>query len=277
MMFEIFTVFVPAFQVVRHRLLIKKATDTNAKWETSSQMTLRVSNSAECKKGLSNTYSLAEKGQSLQSMDDCLPDRLLTMPALEHVLSENPGPLQHFSAFCDFSGENVAFLTRLSEWSATYPPSPDGAQMLDAYNGALHLYIDFISPRDAEFPLNLSSADLKSIQRVFEKPARIICGDCRVDPATPFNFEPEAANSSLWSMVRYTGPIPPGFGPDVFDKIQSHVKYLVFTNTWPKFVEHLQRRRRSSESERSNLTSASSKTLVSRVSSTVSGLLRPFR
>ncbi|KAK5073254.1 hypothetical protein LTR64_000334 [Lithohypha guttulata] len=31
-------------------------------------------------------------------------------------------------------------------------------------------------------------------------------------------------------------PIPDGFGPDVFDRAEDSIKYMVLTNTWPKFV-----------------------------------------
>lgn len=32
-------------------------------------------------------------------------------------------------------------------------------------------------------------------------------------------------------------PIPGGFGPDVFDRAEESIKYMVLTNTWPKFVK----------------------------------------
>ena len=81
-MFEIFTVFVPVFQVIRLRILSKKAKDTNSRWETGSQTTtLRSSTSAEWQK--TSSVSLVEKGQSLDYLDEKLGDRLLTMAALD--------------------------------------------------------------------------------------------------------------------------------------------------------------------------------------------------
>lgn len=32
-------------------------------------------------------------------------------------------------------------------------------------------------------------------------------------------------------------PIPSGFGPDVFERAEESIKYMVLTNTWPKFVK----------------------------------------
>lgn len=31
-------------------------------------------------------------------------------------------------------------------------------------------------------------------------------------------------------------PIPCGFGPNIFDRAEESIKYMVLTNTWPKFV-----------------------------------------
>lgn len=31
-------------------------------------------------------------------------------------------------------------------------------------------------------------------------------------------------------------PVPCGFGPEVFDRAEESIKYMVLTNTWPKFV-----------------------------------------
>jgi len=33
-----------------------------------------------------------------------------------------------------------------------------------------------------------------------------------------------------------TNSIPEGFGPGVFDRAEKSVKYLVFTNTWVRYV-----------------------------------------
>lgn len=95
------------------------------------------------------------------------------MTALTRVLSENPAPLQDFSARHDLSREDVTFLTRLAKWKDFYPV----AERKQACDAALRLYIDFISPRDADFPLNLSSAQLMSLEDMFEiqtRAARVV-------------------------------------------------------------------------------------------------------
>ncbi len=294
MMFEVFTIFVPCWQVLRHRRLLKRATDSNAKWETTSQIiTLRTSVTLGSK-----AFSLAEQGHAIDILDVGLGDRLLTMDAFNHVLNENPGPLQEFSALRDFSGENIAFLTRTARWKSSWPENPDEDQLRTAFTWALEIYTDFIGPRDAEFPLNLSSHDLKRLEAIFEGPARLVCGEARVNTATPFDAvlplntlqkASDGASSSsqeqgsesgridlgeVAGRIQYTGEISEDFDPAVFDSAEEHVKYLALTNTWPKFVREMQQqRRRSGDSKRSGSTGASHTTFASKVSNAIRSFL----
>ena len=266
MIFEIFTVFVPVFQVILLKYQRKKAAESNLKWETSSQTTLR-SSTYSYQYNMQSSLSLVEKGDLLGHLDEKLGDRLLTMLALEHVLKENPTPLQDFSALNDFSGENVAFLTRVAQWKAS------STDPIESFNRALNIYIDFVSPRDAEFPLNLSSSDLKELEHIFEGPARFICGDNEVNPATLF----DCASSTASVRARYAGAIPEEFSSAVFDTAQNHIKYLVLTNTWPKFLAEMQSRRRSSESGRSSNSSGSDHTSRSFIGRKLASLLDGHR
>lgn len=279
MMFEIFTIFVPVFQVIRLWILSKKAAKSNSKWETESQTsTLQSSSTIEWKL---SALSVAEKGKTFDISDDELGDRIITMKALEQVLNENPGPLLEFSALNDFSGENIAFLTRIAKWKTTWPGAPTKEETLVVYNAALEIYTDFVSPIDAEFPLNLPSLNLKQLEKIFEKPARILRGAARVNPATPFDMDPvqyharrNGGDSGLSAFAEYTGEIPDGFDEGVYDTVQNHIKYLVLTNTWPKFIAEMQSRRRSSETGRSVITADSKTTVKSRISTRVAELLR---
>lgn len=303
MMFEVFTVFVPCWLVLRQRRLGKKAAASNARWETTSQTTTLNRSLSLRRKSL----SIAEQGRATMDsipLDD-VGDRLLTMNALDHALSDNPAPLQEFSALRDFSGENVAFLTRVASWKLSSwsggPEDDDEDQTRAAFTRALQIYTDFVSPRDAEFPINISWPDLKRLEAIFERPARIVCGEARVNPATPFDENDvrmwavrkdsggTSASSSSSSppsssqghgpdpgsvgfgefadKIQYTGAISGDFGPAVFDAAETHIKHLVLTNTWPKFVSDMQQqRRRSGESKSSDATAESRITLMSKVS-----------
>ncbi|KAJ4324956.1 hypothetical protein N0V94_001010 [Neodidymelliopsis sp. IMI 364377] len=265
---EIFTLFIPAYQVVKHWRAQRLAART--KWDTASLATT-VSERFHSKASKGSTMELIERNQSLEHFQS--NDRLMTMDALARVLSDNPGPLQDFSARHDFSGENIAFLTRLAKWKDFAPV----AERKQSYDAALRLYIDFISPRDADFPLNLSSQQLKALEDVFEFQARAICGEASIEPALPFVEPPKTAVSSAPSettqWLQYPGDVPEAFNAEVFDDVQNHVKDLVLTNTWPKFVRQMQQRRRESvDSERSAGSGDSGKTMVSRVTRFVAGL-----
>ncbi|KAK1450338.1 integral membrane protein [Colletotrichum melonis] len=306
MMFEIFTIFVPLFQIIRLRILLRNVTEANAKWETESQTTLRASTvtSFHGKKHPVSS-SQAEKGQPIVCQTDSadsgtdIDSRLLTMTALDHALRENQGALQEFSALSDFSGENIAFLARVSEWkSRSWPNAISDSESreslaqeekLDAYNLALQIYADFISLEHADFPLNLPSQDMKQLFRVFDKPARILFGeDASVNTAVPFDDaylrsrtgSSSGSSGDIRHQARYTGDIPAGFSSTVFDSAQYHIKYLVLTNTWPKFVREMHSRRRSSETSRSVMTAETTKSessLLTKVSSSVSSLLRSVK
>lgn len=254
MMIEIFTIFIPCWEVRKQQSLCQETLDSIARWESRQK-------SAHCAKSLTSESSSGMpswmgrgKTSSISSSGN---GSILTMDALEHTLAKNPEPLQHFSALRDFSGENIAFLTRIREWRATYlvrvtnkrgssldrDPSEKETAVLaqeilsrECFESALRIYVDFISSNSAEFQVNLSSQDFKNLQAVFEPAARLIYGENRTpDSATPFDEEPRL-NETL-DKVRYWGDIPELFSDTVFDDSEMSIKYLVLTNTWPKFIK----------------------------------------
>ncbi|KAG6314355.1 hypothetical protein E4U44_001885 [Claviceps purpurea] len=251
MVFEIFALFVPAYLVIRSWSTVRRVNTSNDRWEVDSmKSTSDVSSSIVADWKRSST-SISEK-EPPDFFEQDLGDRFLTMAALDYLLRNNPTPLQDFSAMHDFSGENIAFLTRAARFKASWPVMPSGAQVLDVYNEALGIYTDFISTKDAEFPLNLASRDLKAQEDIFEYAARSLMGGSDANPATPFDVEAprggflgnSSTASDIFLLVQYRGPVPDAFSLDVFDQIESHVKYLVLTNTWPKFVGEMRARRR---------------------------------
>ncbi|KAK2009689.1 integral membrane protein [Colletotrichum eremochloae] len=303
MMFEIFTIFIPLVQLIRLRIQTKHVTDANARWESGSRLTFR-SSTVVSYYGNKNSPSPshAEKGQPAirNSESSALgpePDsRLLTMTALDHALRENQNALQEFSALSDFSGENIAFLARVSEWKSQSWPhalsdsksqeSLDKDERLEAYNRALEIYADFISLQHAEFPLNLPSQEMKHLFNIFDKPARIMFGeDQSINTAIPFDDvymqggEGSRSGSSgdIRNQIRYTGEVPVEFDSTIFDLAYSDIKYLVLTNTWPKFVKEMHQRRRSGETGRSVVSNESESSLLSWISSGMTNLIRSVK
>lgn len=264
MVIEVFTVLLPCWEIIRHKSLQKETLDAIEQWEK------RAKGGNSDNKSLGSTATMVDSmmsgWKSANSNDSLLSDTstresILNMSALEYVLERNPTPLQRFSALNDFSGENVAFLTSVQEWKNTLPKAMlDGTAaaesdeatneaVRDAFNRALYIYAEFISVRHAEFPVNISSQDLKKLDNIFEGPAKILYGDdasVTSDPATPFtNVFPsptksefsESSVAAIKDRAAFMGEIPNAFGAGVFDDAENSIKYLVLTNTWPKFVK----------------------------------------
>ncbi|PLB49733.1 hypothetical protein P170DRAFT_447335 [Aspergillus steynii IBT 23096] len=270
MMFEIFTVFVPIFEVIKLWVMSWRTNDLMTKLNSGSSSTLfGGSLSLDNKSPMSSSF--AEKGKAVEVVNEGSNDRTYTMEALEAALATKPEELQEFAALSDFSGENIAFLSEMAKWKSAWPKRLDienEQQVIGAFNQALRIYAGFISTQDAKFPLNISSHSLKHMESVFEKPARILFGEKIVNHTSPFDVDPFASSSNtiLDIQANYTGVIPAGFDMAIFDSIQDHVKYLVLTNTWPKFVQAMSRR--SEDTEYSAYSAESETSLSSWISDT---------
>lgn len=319
MFLEIFTVFIPCWQVLRHQSLRQETLGLIAQWESNrnrrngsgksvgSESTGSTQPGSE---GFTSSRPTGAEATREPSFDwaDCRGG-LLAMSALEFALKRNPDPLQDFSALKDFSGENIAFLTAVSRWKRTIRANnvaifssadrerhnitllaTTGTQQRthdrerEHFNQALRIYTEYVSRRDAEFSINISSTDLRKIEGVFEKAAHELYCEAHMpqtaaaataDPAAPFEVGKGSASgdgdkgtvqlgvrqvdggcggsgevievdpdstSTLGGGGYYMGDIPEGFDETVFDDAEASIKYLVLTNTWPKFV----RDRRSS-------------------------------
>ncbi|KAL2826403.1 hypothetical protein BDW59DRAFT_145132 [Aspergillus cavernicola] len=275
---EICTIFLPCWEVMRHQSLHQETLDAIRQWE------LRTKGAGSDTKSMGSTATMVESMMSgwKSTNDSVLSDNssresILNMSALEYVLERNPMPLQKFSALNDFSGENVAFLTSVGEWKCSLPKvlqdstgsltANDKEVIRECFNRALYIYAEFISVSHAEFPVNISSQDLRKLETVFETPARILYGDeVEVDPATPFMkhgfSEPlaspsysdfsESSVTAIKNRAQYMGEVPGSFNATVFEEAEQSIKYLVLTNTWPKFIKKRQSWTESTETLRSS-------------------------
>ncbi|EGR47475.1 uncharacterized protein TRIREDRAFT_63981 [Trichoderma reesei QM6a] len=259
---EIFTVFLPCWEVISHQALCQETLNTIAQWENNKTGVGKAIQSIKSKSTVVESFKSGWKSTHTSGKASSV-ESILTLSALEHVLQRNPEPLQQFSALRDFSGENIAFLTSVGDWKSSFPASvlnrnSDISEetrrelVRERFNRALRIYTDYISATDAAFPINISSVELKRLEAIFEQPARSTYGEKQgVNAATPFDdvSRPDSATSSTAEKekvdgdgVQYWGSIPDDFDQTIFDDAERSIKYLVLTNTWPKFV----RDRRSS-------------------------------
>lgn len=264
---EIFTVFVPIWEVRKARNLSQETLESIARWESRQRFGGAGAKDAKSMHSeISGTTWASRMSRAASSLGgSSTGGSILTMDALEHTLEKNPEPLQEFSALKDFSGENVAFLMRVRDWKLAHnistvknlgsgssssgsddeksPASPTRVTSREMFEGALHIYLDFVSATCAEFQINLSSPDFRKLEAVFEDAARLVINEesSKYDPATPFADSPRSAADNAAAVIRYAGAIPDGFDENVFADAESSIKYLILTNTWPKYI----RQRRS--------------------------------
>lgn len=248
----------PCWEVFRYQSLRQETLDLIAEWESKQK-------SGPENKSLKSATATVESMISGSVKTDTSDESVMTMPALEYVLDRDPASLQNFSALHDFSGENIAFLTSVAQWKSSLQHAPAAAdeedltEMLqERFNSALSIYVEFVSAH-AEFPINLCFQDLAKLESIFEEPARIIYGDePEMNQIAPFDIpsfsrlpsgmssggsekEVRVTASVLRDRVWYWGEVPEefvtcGLGANVFDDAVKAVKYLVLTNTWPRFV-----------------------------------------
>ncbi|KAJ3455315.1 hypothetical protein MRS44_013915 [Fusarium solani] len=251
MMLEIFTIFLPCWEVIRYQTLRQEHLSSIVQWQL--------------KEASSSLSAWPKDGPTKSNPNEII----LTMEALECVLWRNPGPLQQFSALRDLSGENIAFLGAVADWKSSFPPAlrnSDEFKVIEVqklirerFNSAVQIYSDFISSRYAKFQIHLSSQDLNRLELIFEPSARTPYQH-GVDPATPadsFAMITKPKTSSASPHGSQTGivtrsinetdgmedktvcwdDIPDGFDASIFDNAEASIKYFVWTNTWPKFVK----------------------------------------
>lgn len=162
------------------------------------------------------------------------------------------------------------------------PKSSTAEHRRQQFIAATRIYAHFISLPFSEFPINLSSKEMKRLYAIFENAAKTIYGRPRgsvssstSDDVTPFdNILPDDASdcpingksradmtaielrgsvnlnalgrANLRAVSRMNDvnidevladiQIPDAFNEMIFDAAESEIKYLVLTNTWPKFV-----------------------------------------
>lgn len=291
---QLFTVFIPCYQVYRDRHLRNETLAAIATWEAkiiALRSGVADGDTTQVESITDLTYSTSDDVEKaiprLSPTDQISPSSvrknyLYTMTAFECALEWNPTPLQKFAALKDFSGENISFLTHLASWKKSLLPqiqstqrhsisiqphqddrSTQGDPLRDAYNRAISLYTVFVSQDHAEFPLDLSHRTLRRLDALFSRPANLLFGDASsqstVNSATPFASERsksvtmtdvlEVRTNSVATTaaadtpgvltldgVYYWGDIPDSFDTTCFDDAEQQIKYLVLTNTWPKFV-----------------------------------------
>jgi hypothetical protein len=199
-------VFVPLFQIFKNRKLETETQDIISEWEEKQKLDGSLTSGSTrvtARSRLSNRHSVKSTASNGPRHGE-----MYTMGALEKTLQLNPIPLLLFSALKDFSGENISFLINVREWKAAWNngnprlgmlssqspiKAPDQALIRQQFQQAVGIYASFVSLKYSQFPINISSAQLRDLQAMFEQYAALVCAEPASNAATPFD--------SYWSST----------------------------------------------------------------------------
>ncbi|KAK8041403.1 hypothetical protein PG994_014410 [Apiospora phragmitis] len=272
---EVFTLGFPCLQVYKTHNLKQETIDTIAAWEKRNQIlgddpeAISTSSAGFGGSTLAGRSMASKSGKSVNTTSTSHSrDSTLAMGALENALRTNPQPLLEFASLKDFSGENVSFLSHVGDWRRVWKTSTSSPadQTREQFLRAVRIYSHFVSLEYSEFPVNISSGTAKALHQLFHETTQILNRRRRQsDSATPFDngamtglddfgsspgdLEATLGKANLESVTQMAElsnhnnhrdfgdlKVPAAFGPQAFEAAEKEVKYLMLTNTWPKFV-----------------------------------------
>ena len=193
------------------------------------------------------------------------------MQALERALEVNHSDLLEYAATREFTGENILFLTRIRDWKDAWAraASPLGVLSLEAtrqlFDEACDIFASSISLQTAQFPINIESKIYFALHALLgsdppSSPSSVVTpfassslhGIRKTGTSTPnvctVSHEPKQDYGFSSMGVAGTAPtpfcaslaVPHGFDGHVFDRAERSVKYMVFTNTWIRYMNALE-------------------------------------
>ena len=271
---EASVIFVPCWQVMKSHKLRKETLDILAEWESKNTKDKTSFDSSSTRARSAKTDNSAGSRRSemytMQALEKALktnPAPLLLFASLKDFSGENISFLNHVREWKD--AWNPPSLNRFRR--ANGPRALEGEILRRRqFNLAVEIYSAFVSMQYSTFPINLSSAHHKELESMLDGPASNISAHVEENSAIPFatwdaerGYEKDTTsilsstvsddysqpsvmsnldsfrNLSLFTLGNRLPddiPIPDSFGPGLFDNAEESIKYMVLTNTWPKFV-----------------------------------------
>jgi hypothetical protein len=179
-----------------------------------------------------------------------------SMQALELSIEHSIEPLIAWAANREFTAENAIFLREVrnfrKKWSALKIVTT--GQRRQMFNEASLIYFTLVNPFTAESPINIEYKIFKTLQNMFS--------EVEFDPYMPRSKTPDdlkspmmrdnvvcpweestsrpasiESNTTTSSATSSRSIVPSDFSEEVFDAAFESIKYLVFTNTWPRYVD----------------------------------------
>jgi hypothetical protein len=179
-----------------------------------------------------------------------------SMQALEFSIEHSIESLISWAASREFTAENAIFLREVrnfkKKWGALRTVTT--SQRRQMFTEASLIFFTLINPFTAETPINIEYKIFRKLQQTFS--------DVEFDPympkapgtapASPTRERENVvcpwedtldrpasidSNASMSSTASTRSIVPSQFTEEVFDAAFESIKYLVFTNTWPRYVE----------------------------------------
>ncbi|KAH7128448.1 hypothetical protein B0J11DRAFT_271401 [Dendryphion nanum] len=202
---------------------------------------------------------VAEKSFTLKKSPHVLFNKEMkpkaSMQALEFSIEHNIESLITWAACREFTAENTIFLREVRNFKKKWATltTVTTAQRRQMFTEASLIFFTLVNPFTAEIPINIDYKVFRALQRIF--------ADVEYDPYLP--SEPGTAPQSPSARDNVVCPweevldrpasfgstasaistsstksfVPSEFTEDIYDAAFESIKYLVFTNTWPRFVE----------------------------------------
>lgn len=179
-----------------------------------------------------------------------------SMQALEFSIENSIEPLIAWAASREFTAENTIFLREVRNFKKKWCllKIVTTAQRRQMFNDASLIYFTLVNPFTAETPINIEYKIFKTLQNMFS--------EVEFDPYMPRSSTPDAlkspglrenvvcpwedtlsrpasleSNRTTSSTASTRSIVPSEFSEEVFDAAFESIKYLVFTNTWPRYVD----------------------------------------
>ncbi|KAL1598773.1 hypothetical protein SLS60_007915 [Paraconiothyrium brasiliense] len=183
-----------------------------------------------------------------------------SMQALEFSIEHNIESLIEWTASREFTAENTIFLREVrnfkKKWSSMRTVTT--AQRRRMHTEASLIFFTLINPFTAETPINIEYKIFKKLQEQFEgmeydpyMPKRSASPTDPMSPTErenvvcpwentldrPASIDSNVSGASVSSTSSVKSLVPSQFTEEVFDPAFESIKYLVFTNTWPRYVD----------------------------------------
>jgi hypothetical protein len=243
--------FLPSLIVCQQVLIVIPLRDA-----FKSRLSQRSTSSSETESLTSTTHSILSTKSSTVVFSKELKSKA-SMQALEFSIENSIEPLIAWAASREFTAENTIFLREVRNFKKKwcFLKTVTTAQRRQMFNDASLIYFTLVNPFTAETPINIEYKIFKTLQNMFSDvefdpymPSRSKTPDALKSPVVRENVvcpwedtlsRPASieSNNSATSTASTRSIVPSEFSDDVFDAAFESIKYLVFTNTWPRYVD----------------------------------------